>query len=200
MFRCGGALYFTPLLQHMVRGISMRELLGHKAIYQPGVARKVCVFLCVCVCVCLCVCVRACVCVRVCVCVCVCACVCVRACVRVCVVCVGMCVCLNACEYVFSIYLGMCVVCACLLRMSVYLLLSQCGHHVPFQYYNLYLPESMPPPLVTCYSVAYSMILSWACLRLLIKCWSIGQLCPRILFWSVLELVISQCNVSPIIT
>eukprot|EP00731_Ephydatia_muelleri_P028790 Em0020g434a len=41
--RCGGALkelYFTPLLQHMVRGISMRELLGHKAIYQPGVARK----------------------------------------------------------------------------------------------------------------------------------------------------------------
>eukprot|EP00731_Ephydatia_muelleri_P029194 Em0020g838a len=41
--RCGGALkelYFTPLLQHMVHGISMRELLGHKAIYQPGVARK----------------------------------------------------------------------------------------------------------------------------------------------------------------
>ena len=57
MFRCGGALYFTPLLQHMVRGISMRELLGHKAIYQPGVARKVCVFLCVCVSVCVCVCV-----------------------------------------------------------------------------------------------------------------------------------------------
>ncbi|KAL5509203.1 hypothetical protein EMCRGX_G004533 [Ephydatia muelleri] len=43
MFRFGVALkelYFTPLLQHMVRGISMRELLGHKAIYQPGVARK----------------------------------------------------------------------------------------------------------------------------------------------------------------
>ena len=55
MFRCGGTLkelYFTPLLQHMVRSISMRELLGHKAIYQPGVARNVCVFLCVCVCVC----------------------------------------------------------------------------------------------------------------------------------------------------
>lgn len=44
--RCGGALkelYFVPLVQHMVRGISMQELLGHKAIYQPGVARKVCV-------------------------------------------------------------------------------------------------------------------------------------------------------------
>lgn len=41
--RCGGALkelYFTPFVQHMVRGISMQELLGHKAIYQPGVARK----------------------------------------------------------------------------------------------------------------------------------------------------------------
>eukprot|EP00731_Ephydatia_muelleri_P004554 Em0002g730a len=38
--RCGGALYFTPLLQHMVRGISMRELLGHKAIYQPGSSKK----------------------------------------------------------------------------------------------------------------------------------------------------------------
>ena len=59
MFRCGGALkelYFTPLLQHMVRGISMRELLGHKAIYQPGVARKVCVCVCVCVCLCVCLC------------------------------------------------------------------------------------------------------------------------------------------------
>ena len=91
MFRCGGALkelYFTPLLQHMVRGISMRELLGHKAIYQPGVARKVCVFLCVCV-----------------------VCVCTRACVCVC----GVCMCLNACGHVFSVCLGMCVVCACLL-------------------------------------------------------------------------------------
>ena len=68
LFRCGGALkelYFTPLLQHMVRGIFMRELLGHKAFYQPGVARKVCVFLCVCVCMraCVRVCVWACVCV-----------------------------------------------------------------------------------------------------------------------------------------
>ena len=49
-----------------------------------------------------------------------------------------------------------------ILRMSVYLLLCQCGHHVPFQHYNLYLRESMTPPLVTCYSVACSMILSWA--------------------------------------
>ena len=51
MFRCGDALkelFFTPFLQHMIRGISMQELLGHKAIYQPGVARKVCVFLHVC--------------------------------------------------------------------------------------------------------------------------------------------------------
>ena len=97
MFRCGGALkelYFTPLLQHMVRGISMRELLGHKAIYQPGVARKVCVFLCVCVCVCvLCVCAR----------------------VRACVWSVYVFECMWACGHVFSVCLGMCVVCACLL-------------------------------------------------------------------------------------
>ena len=81
MFRCGGALkelYFTPLLQHMVRGISMQKLLGHKAIHQPGVARKVCVFLRVCVCVCVRVC--ACVCVR-----CVWACVYVFECVWACV-------------------------------------------------------------------------------------------------------------------
>ena len=77
MFRFGVALkelYFTPLLQHMVRGISMRELLGHKAIYQPGVARKVCVCVYVCVCVCVCV-------------------LCVCLCVFVWVWCVGMCVC-----------------------------------------------------------------------------------------------------------
>ena len=75
MFRCGGALkelYFTQLLQHMVRGISMRELRGHKAIYQPGVARKVCVCVYVCVCVCV---------------------LCVCLCVFVWVWCVGMCVC-----------------------------------------------------------------------------------------------------------
>ena len=41
------------------------------------------------------------------------------------------------------------------------------------------------------YSVASSMILSWACLRLLIKYWSIGQLCPGILFWSVLETMLN---------
>ena len=91
MFRCGGALkelYFTPLLQHMVRGISMRELLGHKAIYQPGVARKVCVLLCVCVCV-----------------------LCVHACVRVC----GVCMCLNACGHVGMclVYVWACVWCVC---------------------------------------------------------------------------------------
>eukprot|EP00731_Ephydatia_muelleri_P014018 Em0007g1328a len=33
-------LFFTPFLQHMILGISMQELLGHKAIYQPGIARK----------------------------------------------------------------------------------------------------------------------------------------------------------------
>ena len=83
MFRCGGALkelYFTPLLQHMVRGISMRELLGHKAIYQPGVARKVRVCVCVCVCVCMCVC--------------------------VCGVCGHKCMCVNMCGHVFSVCLG----------------------------------------------------------------------------------------------
>ena len=67
--RCGGALkelYFVPLVQHMVRGISMQELLGHKAIFQPGVARKVCVWCVVCVCVCVVCCV--CVCVPLCVC------------------------------------------------------------------------------------------------------------------------------------
>ena len=88
--RCGGALkelYFVPLVQHMLRGISMQELLGHKAIFQPGVARKVCF----CVCVCACVCVR----------------VCVFVCVRVCVfVCVPLCVC-AACMHMFR-------VCVCL--------------------------------------------------------------------------------------
>ena len=32
----------------MILGISMQDLLGHKAIYQPGIARKVCVFVHVC--------------------------------------------------------------------------------------------------------------------------------------------------------
>ena len=124
--RCGDALeelYFVPLVQHMVRSISMQELLGHKAIYQPGVARKVCVFLCECVCVCACACMYAIVCVfqyvctsRLSVCVsvrvsvseCVCMCVCVCACLYA-IVC--ECVCVIECVHV-----GM-HVCTC--RMSV---------------------------------------------------------------------------------
>lgn len=42
--RCGTALkelYFSTFIQHIMRGISMKELLAEKSIYQPGTARKV---------------------------------------------------------------------------------------------------------------------------------------------------------------
>ena len=35
-------LYSSAFVQHIMRGISMQELLAGKAIYQPGTPRKVC--------------------------------------------------------------------------------------------------------------------------------------------------------------
>ena len=108
--RCGGALkelYFVSLVQHMIRGISMQELLGHKAIYQPGVARKVCVFLCECVhahaCMQLCVFLNMCIRMHVCNC-------CVFEYVHV-----GMHVCTSRLCMCFCVSVSVCVcVCACL--------------------------------------------------------------------------------------
>ena len=159
----------------MVRGISMRELLGYKAIYQPGVARKVCVFLCVCVCVCVCV---------------------------VCV-CGHVCMCLNVCGHVFSVYVWACVwVCVLIniLRMSVYFCSSvnaAITYHFNTTTYICGKACHHPWSLAT----GMHVLGMFALTDKVLEHWSVvSQNTGLVSSGDYVELVISQCNVSPIIT